>query len=150
MAFVDLRRCFAETVPHLVAHVLGHGACLAPFLVEGLELLECENHVFFGCESLGIGDDLLFVGEVFLEIVVAEFLVDLPLVIELLDGCLLAFPYIGRGGFGNLSYCLEFGHQLLYARVEASYVVGVGSNLFNFGNDGFLALEVAEHFGFEE
>lgn len=63
--------------------------------MEVLQTAVCGNHVLFGSEAAGFGKKYLFLGEVFLEIVVAEFLVDFKIVGVALAGFLEALPHGG-------------------------------------------------------
>lgn len=60
--------------------------------MELLEAVECGDYVGFFAEAHGFVEQELFFGKVFTEVVVAEFFVDFPLVVEEFDGCGVGFP----------------------------------------------------------
>ena len=63
---------FLETVPYFVAEVFGHRACLLPFLMEVLQLVDGCHHVFFGGQCLGLLTEFGLYLQVLAEIIVAE------------------------------------------------------------------------------
>lgn len=72
------------------------------------------------------------------------------MVVEFLYGCLLTFPDIGGGCFGDITHSLELGHEFLYTRIETTYIVGVGGDFLDFGNNGLFALEIAQLLGLDK
>ena len=72
---VDDGGCCLEACPHLFAQVFGHGASLAEFLVEFLQLVEGADDVLLVVELLGGLAEARLYFKVFLEVVFAGFAV---------------------------------------------------------------------------
>ena len=84
VALVDDSRGSLETGPDALAEILGHGAELLPLLMKLLQLVESVNDVLVLRELLGGFAELLLRLQILLEVEVAEFAVDLHLVVETL------------------------------------------------------------------
>ena len=101
VALVDDGSGGTETLPDAFAVLLGHGAQVFPQLVQFLEFLEGFHHVLF----LGEGFRLLAVSglgfQVFLEVQVPEFAVDVHQVVELGDIQLISVIDIPEILLGN-------------------------------------------------
>ena len=95
VAAVDNRGSLFEALPYSLAEVLGHGACLAEFLMKFLQLAEGHHHVGLVGQFLGLLAELRLDFEVLLEVVVAEHVVELADVVELLRVALVGFPEFG-------------------------------------------------------
>lgn len=117
--------------------------------MELLQPLECYDHVGLGIEFLGFFTEQLLGVEVFLEVVVAQILVDLQLVVEPLYGCLVAFPLVGQLLGGNFASGLEFLLQFAEAGEVLVDIVGVAGHVVELGDYGVLLLEVGLAFGFD-
>ena len=150
IALVDFSREVLEAVPDFLAQFFGHGAYLAPVVVEFLKAAESHNHVGLLNEFLSLAYEKFLFGKVFLKIVVAELFVDLELVVEMFYGVLISFPEFGGNGGGNLTDTLEFGLEILEFGEETVYVVGVGAHFVEPGNNFALAFLVFSlpRFGF--
>ena len=99
-----------EACPHLLAQVFGHGACLAEFLVELLQLVEGADDVFLVVELLGGLAETRLYFKVFLEVVFAGFAIELEQVVELLYIELVAAPklvgFLGGHGLDVFPFLL--------------------------------------------
>ncbi len=101
------------------------------------------NHVFKFGKSSGFFEQELFLGEVFLEVVIAEFLVDFEIVGEAFAGFLEALPHARVLALLDVAHCIELVLKLAVAGECAVYVVGVLCERENLFDDGVLALKVS-------
>ena len=94
MLLVDAARSLLETLPERLLELVGHGARLAPLVVEFLQLAERLDDRRLQRQRLGrlAQRDLLLV--ILLQIEVAQFLVDLDEVIEILDVQVVGLPQV--------------------------------------------------------
>ena len=92
IAAVDLGRCLAEVGPYLLAQLLGHGAYEAPLVVEFLEGGGMRVITSSSAVRARASARRLLLGEIFLEVVVAQLLVDFQVVGISLAGLLIALP----------------------------------------------------------
>ena len=101
VALVDDGSGGAETLPDLVAELLGHGAEVFPLLVEFLQFLEGFYHVLVCSEGFGLLAEGGLGFQVLLEVQVAEFAVDVHQVVELGDIQLIRIVYVAEILLGN-------------------------------------------------
>ncbi len=85
---------------------------------------------------------LLF-GQIFLEVIVAEFLVDFPLVVECFHGILIVFPYRSGVLWRHFAYLFEFALYLLDTLIVTVDIVSVGAKSFKFVDQGFLFVKIS-------
>ena len=131
-----------EACPQFLAQLLGHGAYLAPVVVELLQFPEGGDNVGLLVQGLGFLAQLLLQLQILLEVVVAQFLVHLQHVIETLGGALELLPDLGVGGGGHFAGILEVLLQLLHAVELAVDVVGIVGDLVDEGDDLALLLQI--------
>lgn len=112
--------------------------------MELLEAVECGDYVGFFTEAHGFVEQELFFCKVLTEVVVAEFFVDFPLVVEEFDGCGVGFPEFGGVFLRYVAYGFELGLEFFDALVLAVDVVGVGADGFELVDYGAFALAVLE------
>ena len=148
VALVDFGRRLAEAVPDFLAQFFCYRADLAPLVVKVLQAAVRGYDVFVGKQGLGFGKECLFVLKVFLEVIVAQFLVDFEVVGVVLAGLLEAFPYRCLLHGVYVAYGVELVLQLAVAGEGAVYVVGVFCQGVYFVDYGVLALEVGRFLGF--
>ena len=95
MALVDDGGGGLEAIPYLLSQVFGYGADLAELLVELLHLVEGGDHVGLVGQFLHTLDDARLCLQVFLEVVLAELVVELEHVVEVLHVVLIVLPQLG-------------------------------------------------------
>ena len=66
--------------------------------MEILKTAERYDDIGLAVEKLGLLAEKLFLGQIFLEVIVAELFVDLQLVVEALAGFLIFLPYVRSFG----------------------------------------------------
>ena len=76
IALVYCDRSLSESIPDVGTELLVDGANLTPFVMEFLELTVSDNHILSHSKLLRLGEKFLLGLKIFLEVVVAQFLVD--------------------------------------------------------------------------
>ena len=142
MTLVDDGRGGLELVPDGLADVLGDGSGLAPLLVEVLELAEGCHGVWLSLESLCLVDEGALVLKVLAEVEVAQLLVHLESVIELLYGELVVLPGVGDVAGGYVGNGLEVSLELLELGEVEVYIVDVVGQLAELVDDFLFENEV--------
>ena len=94
---VDDGRCRLETVPDVLAFLLGNRAVFLPLLVKFLQFMERAYDIFVLGQLLSRLAERLFGLEILAEVQVTEITVDLDHVIELLDIVLVCIVYVPVG-----------------------------------------------------
>ena len=114
--------------------------------MEVLEAAVCGDYVVVHRQCACLGQQRLFLGEIFLEVVVAEFLVYLEVVGILLAGFLEAFPECCFLCGVDFADCVELVLQLAVAGEGAVDVVGVFGQCGNPGDYVVLPCQVGGTF----
>ena len=142
VALVDAARCLLETLPQRLLELDSHGACLAPLVVQLLQLAEGLNNLRLESQLLG----LLTEGElrlvVLLEVEVAQLTVNLDVVIEVLNMEVVGLPHILNILLGDETRLLPALLQLPKAREGCVDVLLRVNQLLQFVDDGELDFEV--------
>ena len=142
MFLVDDCRSLLELCPYVFAYLLGDGSRLLPFLMEGLQLAECLQHIGIVGQRLGLLDETHLGLEVLLEVVVAQLVAELQQIVELLDVELIVLPELrgtlGRHGLYLLPLVLQ-GLELVEVLVG---LLGRGGELLYALQDFELTLQV--------
>ena len=94
MLFVDARRSRFETLPQRLFVFVGHGTRLTPLVVELLQLVERLHDRRLGHQSLGLLAQGCFLLVILLQIQIAQLLVYLYEVVEILDVQIVCLPQI--------------------------------------------------------
>ena len=142
VALVHLGRGILEAIPQLLAQLLGHGADAPPLVVKQLQLLEGGHHVVVGEQGFGGLAQSGFLLEVLLEVVVAQLLVNLQQVVEVLDASLETLPQARYGSRGKLAGLFEGLLQLLEAGILLVDIVRIGGNRFHLFQNLLLAGQI--------
>ncbi len=134
-----------ELFPYLITDFLGYRPYLTPLLPEILKLAKSGHDILFRRKILHFLDKESFLLQILLEVEIAEFLVHLQAVVELLNGCLEILPHFVFLALRNLLD--EVGLKLLEFRKAEVYVVDVLSEVYDFLYDVALVLKVGKTTG---
>ena len=142
MALVDHGRSLLEFLPERLADILGHGAEVAPFVVESLQRTERSHRIGRVGKLLGRFDKLALGLEIFLEIEVAQLFVHLQMVVELLHNRLESLPGLRLCGSRDILYRLEILLKLLEFGEFHVDIVDVAGDFLHLVDDLHLLCEV--------
>ncbi len=117
--------------------------------MEFLQTAEGCDDILFLAKFLGLSDKEFLFRKVLLEIVVAQFLVNLEMIIEFLNGILIALPKIGSHGSRHLADFLEIILEVAHLLEEAVCIVDITAHFDNLRDDFLLALIVLLLFGLD-
>ena len=142
VAAVDGGRCGLEACPYLFAQLFGHGACLAEFLMELLQLVEGRHDVCLLGQLLGGFAEVGLYLEVLLEVIFAELIVQLQQVVELLHVELVVLPQLVDAGLRHELHLVPLLLEALELRVVLVGVFGRLQQVFQLFDDGEFHLQV--------
>ncbi len=111
--------------------------------MQALQASECCDHILLFGQFAGLVEKKLLFGQIFLEVIVAEFLVDFPLVVECFHGILIVFPYRSGVLWRHFAYLFEFALYLLDTLIVTVDIVSVGAKSFKFVDQGFLFVKIS-------
>ena len=131
-----------EACPNLVTLFFGHGSRVAEFLVQLLPLVEGRHDIRFCRQLFGCLAQALLDFQILLEVVLAEFVVQLQQVVEFLHIELIVFPQFVHLGGGHEGYFVPLLLQLLELSVVLVGVIGRFHQFLQLFDDGELYLQV--------
>ena len=141
MTFVDNRRGSLETAPDFFAQVFGYRTDGTEFLMKLLQLVESRNYVGLFSQFFCSFAQASLLFQVFLEVIFAEFIVQLHHVIEFFGVELVSLPQLIYFCYRSLTCFIPFLLQFLKFVV---YLVGIflrfGQELHSFQDTQFLGL----------
>ena len=112
MPLVDFRARLAETVPQRLFVFVGDRSDLAPLLVQFLQFVESRDDGSFQYERIGFLAKLQLGLVVLLQVQIAQFLVDLDEIVEILNVHVVRFPQVFQVGLGHGARLLPATLQL--------------------------------------
>ena len=112
MPLVDFRARLAETVPQRLFVFVGDRSDLAPLLVQFLQFVESRDDGSFQYERIGFLAKLQLGLVVLLQVQIAQFLVDLDEIVEILYVHVVRFPQVFQVGLGHGARLLPATLQL--------------------------------------
>ena len=107
-----------------------------------LQTLEGYDYILLGLKFLSLGHQGLLLGEILLEVIVAQLLIDFELVVKFLHGLLIALPYVAGVLLGHVAYFLKLGLELAHFGEHTVYIIGIRAHFHKFVDDFLFAVIV--------
>ena len=142
VAAIDDSRSGFKLLPDFLADFLGNGADGTPAIVETLESAESSDRIRHGFESLSLIDEETLGLEIFLEVEIAKFLINLQIIVETLNDALESLPNFSFGSSGDILDSLEILLELLELRELGVDIIDITGNFLHRSDNFLLLFEV--------